>query len=346
MAPRAPGQQSSAAGWINTAALIIATLVLCNLDQRLGQLPGNIGPPLCFMPSMLGPCLLTAAQQIVLVAVFFAVWVGSISGQLTPGSPQEVMALLGPIPILIALIALAQLRQNCRWQQAALRDKLERSLQASALAHELGQPLSELLLQTRLVQHRLEQQPGISTGSLEPLEHLQECGQEIQNLIRAITGLLNNQALSRDVVDLAAIARRCLQQRQPARLMHGIGLRSAGLEEPRLVQGDARQLEIAISNLLQNAEQCVNTLSPGRRQLSVVITQTGRQMVLQVADSGPGLPSTEQQDLLMNSNKPNGMGLGLLTVRSIALRHGGDLRLGASSELGGAELSLSLPVAH
>ena len=66
---------------------------------------------------------------------------------------------------------------------------------------------------------------------------------------------------------------------------------------------------------------------------------------LVVADSGPGLPSSNLRELLMRSTKPHGMGVGLLTVQSIACRHGGALHLGHSNPLGGAEVRLRLPLA-
>ena len=65
-----------------------------------------------------------------------------------------------------------------------------------------------------------------------------------------------------------------------------------------------------------------------------------------MADSRPGLPSSNLRDLLMNSSKPNGMGMGLLTVQSIASRHHGVLMLGRCERLGGAELRLRLPAAN
>ena len=336
-------RQSKQSNWTLTAGLIAATVLLAKLDHGLGQLPGNVGPPLCFLPSMLGPSLLTAVQQFCLGLVLFAVWAGSISSHAAPKLLHALLALLGPIPILITLTWLAQLRQSHKAQQATLKDKLERCLEASALAHELGQPLSQLLLQTRLVHYQLEQQPGIPAGALEPLEHLQQSGQQIQELIAAMTGLLNNHPLAKDQVDLAAITRCCLRELEASRLSHRITLQTSGLHTTSRLQGDAKQLEIAISNLLRNALQSLRAQAPERRRLRVVISRSERWLALHIADSGSGLASSEQQDLVMNSNKPGGMGLGLLTAQSIARRHGGELRLGASTELGGAEASLRFP---
>jgi nitrogen-specific signal transduction histidine kinase len=62
---------------------------------------------------------------------------------------MAAVALLLLVVVLVLhnrRLQVAQLRQ-----QALLEAKLERGLQTSALAHELRQPLSHLLLQSRLM---------------------------------------------------------------------------------------------------------------------------------------------------------------------------------------------------
>ena len=65
--------------------------------------------------------------------------------------------------------------------------------------------------------------------------------------------------------------------------------------------------------------------------------------MLLVADSGPGLHGRSLQSLTLASSKSDGMGLGLFTTALIAEQHRGSLVVGASRELGGAELRLQLP---
>jgi len=102
---------------------------------------------------------------------------------------------------MLALVWLAQLRLHSKTQQLQLlrqqgdlERKLHSSLQASALAHELGQPLSQLLLQTRLVHYRLEQVDQIPSEALKPLEQLKQSGEHIHELTAAIRRLLRNDA--------------------------------------------------------------------------------------------------------------------------------------------------------
>ena len=64
--------------------------------------------------------------------------------------------------------------------------------------------------------------------------------------------------------------------------------------------------------------------------------------MLRVADNGPGFPP--QQDWLapLQSNRPEGSGLGLFVVQTTMENHHGSVSLGRSS-LGGALVTLTLP---
>ena len=344
-------EQSPRHNWLVTSALALATVLLWKVDLQIGQLPNNAGPPLCFMPSMIGALLLPPLHEAALCLVFFVHWsiTRIASDQWTP---RAILSLLGPIPLMLALGWLAHLRLQSKSQQRQLVDqqgelerKLQRCLQASALTHELGQPLSQLVLQTRLVQFELEQEDQIPPAAIKPLEGLQQSGEQIQDLIRAISRLLSDNALPEHRVNLSEVTQRCLQPLEQTARANGIDLRLMGLHQSAYALGDAKQLEIAISNLLRNATQSLLNSPPAQRSLVVAITQTSSQVVVSIADSGKGLPSTDPRDLTMNSTKPGGMGLGLLMVSNIARRHGGELTLSASTDLGGAEVRLSLPAA-
>ena len=120
-------------------------------------------------------------------------------------------------------------------------------------------------------------------------------------------------------------------------------LRSNGLEIPQLVRGQQQQLQMACDNLLRNALEALQQQAEPRR-LELALLSEGQWLVVQVADNGPGTPSPNLSDLHMNSTKPEGMGVGLLMVQSIASQHHGALTMGRSAQLGGAEFRLSLPL--
>ena len=332
------------------AVLALTTVLLTSVDLNIGQLPHNAGPPLCFLPAMIGPFLLSPLEELGVCLVFFASWIITRIGS-DAWTPRFILSLLGPLPLMLALVWLAQLRLHSKTQQLQLlrqqgdlEQKLHSSLQASALAHELGQPLSQLLLQTRLVHYRLEQVDQIPAEALKPLEQLKQSGEHIQELTAAIRRLLRNDAAVQRL-DLSDLLRRCLLPLQRTALDAGIQLQLDGLHQSAFVMGDSQQLAIAINNLLRNAEHSLLEVAPAQRLLRVALSQAHGRIVLHIADRGAGLPSNDPEALTLNSHKSGGMGLGVLMVRSIARGHGGELQLGRSTDLGGAEVSLSFPTA-
>lgn len=339
-------------GWGATAGLALLTLLISLLiDGRFNPALELRSPPWSLLPVVAGVALLNARQESLLVVMFLAL---EISCDLSHGLgrvDEQIAALLYARRILVLLLCiwaahvrsrLVEQRRELEASQAALGEKLAQSLKASALAHELRQPLSQLLLQTRLLQRRLDEEPSSSPALQQPLADLQACGQQINGLIEAIGSLLNHNDSQQQTIELGAVLRRCLQRLRPLLQAASVELQLQLSEPPVLVHGQPGQLEIACCNLLSNAcEALVN--QPPPRRLVCSVSAEARMVELVVADSGPGLPSTQLRDLMMSSTKQQGMGVGLLTVQSIACRHGGGLQLGNSKPLGGAELRLRLP---
>jgi nitrogen fixation/metabolism regulation signal transduction histidine kinase len=194
------------------------------------------------------------------------------------------------------------------------------------------------------VHYRLEQVDQIPSEALKPLEQLKQSGEHIHELTAAIRRLLRNDAAVQRM-DLSDLLRRCLLPLQRTALDAGIQLQLDGLHQSAFVMGDSQQLAIAINNLLRNAEHSLLEVAPAQRLLRVALSQAHGRIVVHIADSGAGLPSNDPEALTLNSHKSGGMGLGVLMVRSIARGHGGELQLGTSTDLGGAEVSLSFPAA-
>jgi two-component system C4-dicarboxylate transport sensor histidine kinase DctB len=134
-----------------------------------------------------------------------------------------------------------------------------------------------------------------------------------------------------------------------ALLLVGDMLRAAGLtleragDEALKVVGDRVRLEQILINLLQNAAEAVRDREDRRVRISVM---PGAQVAIDVADSGPGVPSDFADQLFapFATGREEGLGLGLAIARGIARDLGGDLIL-SQSPLGGAAFRLTLPAA-
>ncbi len=104
----------------------------------------------------------------------------------------------------------------------------------------------------------------------------------------------------------------------------------------------ARDLVTVLGNLIDNAVDAV-TAVPGAR-IAVTLRPERDELLLRVADNGPGLP--EGVDVFRRgwSGKGEGRGLGLALVAQVAQRYGGAV-VAAPGPGGGAEFTVRLPTA-
>jgi PAS domain S-box-containing protein len=116
-----------------------------------------------------------------------------------------------------------------------------------------------------------------------------------------------------------------------------------GLEPgpPLAVSADADQLEQLLINLVRNA---VDAALETRGGACVAWRRAGRQVEIEVRDSGPGLPNTTNLFVPFFTTKPEGSGIGLVLSRQIAEAHGGTLTLENRTDGRGCVARLRLPL--
>ena len=113
-----------------------------------------------------------------------------------------------------------------------------------------------------------------------------------------------------------------------------------------IVSGDADLLAVAVRNLLVNSAKYAD---PGAR-IEVRGTEDAGSVVLEVADTGWGIPAAELDrvwDELWRGGRARrveGSGLGLSLVRVVAERHGGDVTI-RSREGAGTSVRIRIPIA-
>jgi len=105
------------------------------------------------------------------------------------------------------------------------------------------------------------------------------------------------------------------------------------------VAADPELLKIALQNLLLNAVQAMR----GEGGLELRFQDTDEGTVIDIVDSGPGIPPEVVERLFTPffTTKARGTGLGLSTVRRIAQAHGGDVRI-IQTGAGGTTVRLAL----
>ncbi|MFJ3921948.1 ATP-binding protein [Streptomyces sp. NPDC090022] len=116
---------------------------------------------------------------------------------------------------------------------------------------------------------------------------------------------------------------------------------SRGLDAGRGSTPPARDLVTVLGNLIDNAVDALTGVRGAR--ITVTARPDGPDLLLKVADNGPGLPAGADVFLRGWSGKGEGRGLGLALVRQAAHRHGGSVHAGDAPG-GGAEFTVRLPL--
>jgi signal transduction histidine kinase len=226
-------------------------------------------------------------------------------------------------------------------------EEVERLMQevagaGDAVAHDLRTPLTRL--RARLERLRGEAvDPGIREEALDrtvaDVDQLLAMTRailrigEIENgQRRAGFGLVSLADIVREVADFYAVIAE----------EKGLTFTVSAASVPP-IQGDGELLFEAIGNLIDNAIKF--TPVGGRVDLSVVTSHDGP--VVQVSDTGPGIPATEREAVLRRfyraepSRRVPGTGLGLALVAAIVRLHGFKLDLGARVTESGCTVTLT-----
>jgi signal transduction histidine kinase len=216
-----------------------------------------------------------------------------------------------------------------------LQNKLKASLAAAAVAHEINQPLSRIMLASRM-------ELGTAGDGRQALERIVADAGRVVTTIEKMKVLLRNVETQHEAIDLAQVVRSSLFQVKALAATGGVTIRQTSPPAGCRVQGDAVQLQLAIANLLRNAVEALVAAGATTREVEVAVERTAEGAVLTVGDSGPGWPGGSLDDALVATTKPQGTGVGLFVVRTAVENHGGTLAVGRS-RLGGAEFRIVLP---
>jgi signal transduction histidine kinase len=100
-----------------------------------------------------------------------------------------------------------------------------------------------------------------------------------------------------------------------------------------VMDADPDQLLRVLLNLTRNAVQALETRAPNdpaRDQIRITGQREGAVVVIEVSDTGPGIPAKAREHLFeafQTSTRSGGTGLGLVIAAELVRAHGGDIRL-------------------
>jgi len=260
------------------------------------------------------------------------------------------LAFLGGVIISGMIIASAQFwirsqrRQKKEIQEVQKQASEDRRQFLQRLDHELKNPLTAI-------------QAGLTNLTIEPLaDHLAEevsaVQTQVQRISRLVADLRKLAALERAPVETVVVNMADLLtdvvsavKDQPSTKERQITLILPHAPWPLPdIEGDPDLLLLAIHNLLDNAAKFT---TPGDT-IEVRAFDDGSDIVIEVADTGAGIPETEIAQVweeLYRGERARGVpgsGLGLPLVRAIIEKHGGSVELRSRPDQG-TVFSVHLP---
>ena len=240
------------------------------------------------------------------------------------------------------LLAHAQAARADAEQANRLKDQF-----LAAVSHELRAPMTTLLLWEKVL-HDDAVGPEIRAQALAAIRSSalsqSRLVADLLDVSRAISGKL---FLDLRPVDLAQVCREAVAASSPEAAAKGVTLTSTGLAEAAELQGDSVRLRQIVDNILTNAI----TFSDGKGEVSVGIRRKGRQINLEITDTGRGigpefLPHlfhafSQHDDVLTRAR--GGLGLGLAIVKQLVELHHGTVTATSAGLGHGTTLTVSLP---
>lgn len=199
----------------------------------------------------------------------------------------------------------------------------------SDAAHELRSPLTALSVQAQNLR-----QAGALASLPERVEALQSGIERARRLTEQLLTMARTQAGADEttLVDVAAMARELIAEFLPLAETNGIDL---GMEEVAslTLRLPAEVLRLILRNGLENALK----YTPRGGEVTLRLSREGETPVIEVADSGPGIASSERGQAFdafhrLPGAPGEGSGLGLAIAREAALRLGAVLRLEGRGE--------------
>jgi two-component system sensor histidine kinase DctS len=242
-----------------------------------------------------------------------------------------------------------QARERVRQQEeklAATARLITMGEMASAIAHELNQPLSAIASYTTGCINLLESaEPSSPAEVLGALRKAAQQAQRAGRIIRRVHEFVRKSDPTRSAFRINAAVEEAVGFVEAEARKRHVKVRSELSPDDPEILADPLLVQQVLLNLMRNGMDAMVATPPEVRELLVRTARDGGAVVVGVADRGCGLSPEIEAQLFepFFSTKAEGMGMGLNICRSIMELHRG--RVWAEPNPGGGTVfSFSLPL--
>ena len=261
--------------------------------------------------------------------------------ELGRGNYSHAIGVSGPLD-------LERLGRQLEWLRSRLLDHAqERNRFLRHMSHELKTPLANIREGTDLLMDGTVGE--LDSGQREVTAILRENGIKLQRLIENLLSFsawqTNSVGLETSEFRLRPVVKQVLENQQLTLLSQRVRL-DVMIEDVTLV-ADRGKVRLILDNLLSNAVK----YSPKGGTIYMRARPEGDRLVLDVADSGPGIPHEERAAIFeafytgkaARGTSVKGTGIGLSVVLEFVSAHGGTVQI-MDGEFPGAHFRITMPL--
>jgi signal transduction histidine kinase/DNA-binding NarL/FixJ family response regulator len=285
------------------------------------------------VPFALGLILLATAVDVLLLAL-----------EITPGGDHRsfhLLAMVGPVVILVAVVAAFRFQGRRIEHLAELSARLETAVHAKEAAeianlakarylanvsHEIRSPLNAIYGYAQLVEQKADVRPHDAARVIRRCtEHMTSLVESLLDISRLENGLLRVRS---EIVRLPDFLDQIVWMMRPAAEAKGLTfIHEPPARLPEFVKTDPSRLRQALINLIGNAIKFTD-----EGNVTLRIAYRGQVATLEIEDTGPGIAAEDQQRIFdpyeqAGGHARPGVGLGLPITKAIIEILGGNLEL-------------------
>ncbi len=214
---------------------------------------------------------------------------------------------------------------------------------AASVAHEVRNPLNAIAMSAQRLRREWDAAGAGGESEREERRELLDVlvaeTRRIDAKVQQFLDFARPPVLQLGPVALGEWAGALVEARRPLAESREVSL-EADLAQAGQAQVDAEQLRQALDNVLRNAIEA----TPAGGRVRVTARSLAREHVLEVSDTGPGIPPEALPRLfdLYFTTKPEGTGVGLAVTQQVVAAHGGSVEVDSAPGQG-ARFSLRLP---
>jgi len=218
---------------------------------------------------------------------------------------------------------------------------------ASALAHEINQPLGAILRNAEAAELFMQSESPDLDEIRAILADIRKDDQRAGSVIVRMRELLRRHELDAHPLELGELVGDVASLLRMDAVARKVKLDMEVPVDLPLVRGDRVHLQQVLLNLVLNGMDALDATGRDDRRVSMSARLDGVQWVeIAVSDTGDGIPAEVLPHVFESffTTKSNGMGMGLSIARTIIDAHGGRL-WAENNDAAGATFRFTLPVA-